>query len=263
MKPSLDKLLSHPALFRGGDSARIRTDHLDSGFEELDTELPGGVWPVGALTELLLPRQGIGELRLLMPALARLSHEGRYLAWVAPPHLPYAPALGSGGVKLTQVLLIHAESLEDRLWAAEQALRSGACGAVLIWPKAIDDRDLRRLQLAAEAGHCWGVLFRPVQEASRPSPAALRVRLDPAPGSVRIDIIKRRGGWALGPLWVNLDVSQASYRVAPLPPRLGMPSSSPHSPAADLSTVVLCRHALARPALLPTAPGGPRAGDCP
>src|SRR3974390_3376207 len=66
---------------------------LVSGFDELDRRLPRGGWPLGALIELLSITEGIGELSLFLPALCRLAHDGRYIAWIAPPYIPSAPAL--------------------------------------------------------------------------------------------------------------------------------------------------------------------------
>jgi hypothetical protein len=56
-----------------------------SGHAMLDAQLPGGGWPVGTLTELLLPHAGLGELRLLAPALAALQRQQRCLMWLDPP----------------------------------------------------------------------------------------------------------------------------------------------------------------------------------
>src|SRR5207249_12006153 len=106
-----------------------------SGFELLDAQLPGGGWPQGALTELLHLSEGIGEVALLLPTLARLNREGRGVVWIAPPHLPYAPALRAAGLQAEQNLIVTPAHPADALWAAEHALRSGACGAVIAWPE--------------------------------------------------------------------------------------------------------------------------------
>src|SRR5580700_9102325 len=113
-----------------------RGQHLaePSGFPELDASLPGGGWPIGAIAELMSDAVGIGELSLLVPVLSRLARAGRYIAWIAPPYLPYAPGLAQRGLPLERMLLIRTHSLQDSLWAAEQALRCPAVGAVLGWP---------------------------------------------------------------------------------------------------------------------------------
>ena len=177
MNANLDLLLQYPGIWRGDQLAQTGVDALPTGFAELDEQLPGGGWPRGALTEILLEREGIGELRLLLPALAHASQQSGWLAWVAPPHLPYAPALAAAGVKLKQLLVAKPQSSADAWWTAEQALRSGACSAVLAWLSTPDERRMRRLQLGAESGRAWGVLFRSATAAHERSPATLRLRL--------------------------------------------------------------------------------------
>jgi protein ImuA len=167
-----------------------------SGFPELDAHLPGGGWPVGAVAELMSDAIGIGELSLLVPALSRLARAGRYIAWIAPPYLPYAPALAQRGLPLKRLLLIQSCNLQESLWATEQALRCPAIGAVLGWPAYIGDKNVRRLQLAAEAGGSLGILYRPPEAARESSPAALRLRLHAAPDGLAVEIHKSRGGRA-------------------------------------------------------------------
>ncbi|HEX4023635.1 MAG TPA: translesion DNA synthesis-associated protein ImuA [Steroidobacteraceae bacterium] len=169
---------------------------VGSGYAALDQCLPGGGWPLGAVTELLSDTAGAGELGLLLPALSRLARGGRYIAWVAPPYLPYAPALAQRQLPLERVLVIQAGRTQDAQWAAEQALRCPAIGAVLGWCAHIVDRNVRRLQLAAEAGGSLGILYRPARAALQSSPAALRLRLQSAPDGLVLEIQKARGGRA-------------------------------------------------------------------
>jgi cell division inhibitor SulA/protein ImuA len=183
----------HPGIWRGAELARPARPGIVSGFAALDAELPGGGWPCGALTEILPQHQGIGELRLLGPALAQLTSQGKSIAWIAPPHLPYAPALAAAGIALERILIVKTAGDGDSLWAAEQALRSAACGGVLAWPRDIRYTQLRRLQLAAEAGRCLAVLFRPTRAAHEPTPAALRIALATCAGGLALSILKRRG----------------------------------------------------------------------
>jgi len=153
---------------------------------------------MGALCELLPAASGIGELALVLPALSQLARAGRCIAWIAPPYLPYAPALAQHGLSLERILIVQARGVQPALWAAEQALRCPAFGAVLAWPADITDRNVRRLQLAAEAGGSLGILYRPTEAAREHSPAALRLRLQPAPDGRRlaVEIQKCRGGRA-------------------------------------------------------------------
>ncbi|BAU47325.1 CDP-6-deoxy-delta-3,4-glucoseen reductase [Sulfurifustis variabilis] len=198
---NLSELLLRADVWRGGSAPPSPAE--PTGLAVLDALLPGGGWPIGALTELVLARDGVGELRLLLPALARLSHGDRWVAFVAPPYVPYAPALAAAGVDLSRVLLVHPRR-EDQLWAVESSLRSGACAAVLAWIAQAEAASLRRLQLAAEAGGTVGVLFERRPLAG--SIAALRLALEPAgAGAVNVHIMKRRGGWPVGPVRVEVD----------------------------------------------------------
>lgn len=199
---SLDHLLQRADLWRGG-AASPAVSSIPTGFAELDTLFPGGGWPRGALTEILIPRQGVGAMALVLPTLARLSREKRWLTWIAPPYLPYAPALAAAGIDLSRILLVHPRSGSDGLWAVEQTLRSGTCGAVLAWLETGDMKTLRRLQLAAEAGQCWGLLFRPERLCKQSSPAALRIKLELEGEGLAVHILKRRGGWATGPVHIK------------------------------------------------------------
>jgi hypothetical protein len=209
----LEELLAHPSVWRGRSRAAVQT--FPTGFAALDAGLPGGGWPRHGLIEILTPRPGVGELYLLLPALAALSQVSppRWCTWVSPPHEPFAPALAAHGVALDRMLIVRthlaaiaAKTFHRRrsggvhmeLWALEQALRSGACEVALAWLPRASPRAIRRLQLAAEQGRALGVLYRSKAFASEPSPAMLRVLLEPlgeaGKHGARVSLIKSRGG---------------------------------------------------------------------
>lgn len=228
MTEALDNLLKHPRIWRAtGDPAPPRG--LTTGFPALDAVLPGGGWPAGALTEILHGQAGVGELRLVLPALARLSRAGRWVVFIAPPNLPYAPALAAAGVDLRHLLLVHPRTDQEGLWAVEQALRSGTCSAVLAWPGPLDSAALRRLQLAAESGDAWGVLFRDLQQAAQPSPAALRLTVGQDTDGNRLDLFKCRGA---GRQQLTLDLDQP----APLPAPAGETPPASAAPRQPIRT---------------------------
>lgn len=213
----LAALLARPDIRLGRAIAPVASPGVPTGFAALDAELPGGGWPTGCLTELLPAHEGIGELRILGPALARLSRADRRIAWIAPPHLPYAPALDAAGIALDRLLIVRTPAARDALWAAEQALRSAACGAVLAWFDAVKYAELRRLQLAADASRALAVVFRPPRAAGEASPAALRLALHTAAGGIAAQILKRRGMTCERPIVITLDSPRAVDR-APSPP---------------------------------------------
>jgi len=191
---SLATILQTGRVWRGPSASAGGAAGIASGFAALDAELPGGGWPSAALTEILPAHEGIGELRILGPALAHLSAAGRTIAWIAPPYLPYAPALATAGINLSRIVIVRTANGRDALWAAEQALRSNACGAVLCWPDRPRFAELRRLQVAAEGGTAASFIFRKSAAAHESSPAPLRMSLQTAAGGLSVDVFKRRGG---------------------------------------------------------------------
>lgn len=209
----LEALLKHPDLWQAGQLAPLEPT-LSSGFASLDENLPGNGWPQAGLAEFMLSTQGLGELQLLIPLLKRLSEEDRWIAWVNPPFLPYAPALAEQGIDLNKILLIHPKNHKDALWAMECASKSGTCSIVLGWldEQKITTKDTRRLQLAAKTGNTFSCLFRPEEAAQQASMAELRISLKPIANSenrVTVAIEKRRRGWPVSDLPV--DFSHAPY----------------------------------------------------
>lgn len=201
---ALDAVLLHHPVWRGGTPAQAGPPGIPAGFGPLERELPGGGWPAGALTEILCAEEGIGELQLVLPALAALTCAGSRVAWLAPPHLPYAPALAAAGVRLEFLTVIRAPGRRDALWAAEQVLRSGACRALLAWLPRANYTELKRLAVAAEAGGAFTALFRPLQAARESSPAPLRLALEPDGEGLAVRILKRRGTQLAVPLRIPI-----------------------------------------------------------
>jgi len=221
-------------VWRGGELEKVTRHVLPTGHAALDRELPGGGWPVGALSEVLHDSAGIGEVRLLSGALAQAAGEGRLVAWIDPPHLPYAPALAQSGVPLECCLVVRPLTHEDALWAAEQALRSGACGAVLLWPerqsRRLDYAWLRRLQMASAAGRAMAVLFRSSAAASQSTPAHLRIALAVEDGALTLRIPKRRGPPLTQPVVLHA-LDRPRTALAPAPARRARPHlafTAPH-----------------------------------
>lgn len=251
----------HPALWRarGGAGGPAGAGTLPSGFAMLDAELPGGGWPVRALTELLLPAPGIGEIRLLAPLLATLAQAGRSVMLFDPPAEANAVALAELGWSPGQCIVVRSHRVAaapakkprwpavpgtELCWALEQALRSGQVGAVLAWPGAAARPEvLRRLQLAAQAHEGPAFLLRGLAAQAQPSPAPLRVVLQPAGGDeLALQIVKRRGPamgeplrLALAPVLSERALAKARLLPAPVWRRLAALAAAPARPAIAAS----------------------------
>jgi protein ImuA len=201
----------HPALWRASQLARATTRCVDTGHAALSARLPGGGWPTGTLTELLLQQPGIGEMRLLGPALASVA--GRRVVMLEPPHPPQAIALAALGLAPEHVIWLRSSRTADTLWAAEQVLRSGACGALLLWQAQVRQESLRRLHLAAQHGETLCFLLRPLAAAQDASAAPLRLSLRPAAGGLDVGFVKRRGPSTDQTLFLPMPLASVSRAV--------------------------------------------------
>lgn len=240
--PQAPELL-HPSLWRGHQIARPRDAALATGFAALDAELPGGGWPHRVLTELLLPHPGVGEIRLLAPALAAVAGLQRSVMLFDPPAALCGWALAQLGVDAQQLIVVHGRegsrgatmrhllASADLLWALEQALKSGHVGAVLAWlPERLRADALRRLQLAAQAHDGPVFLLRGIESRLKASAAPLRLALHAgAPDELSVHLLKRRGPPLAQPLRL------------PLPPVLPLPQRARalHVPPATSARVLV------------------------
>jgi len=211
LKPAntLAEVLARPDVWRGDCFPEASSLVLPSGFAALDAELPGGGWPRGALTEVLVDGSGLGEVSLLLPALCALRDEGGWSLLVAPPYPPHAPAWAAAGVDLARLMVVAPAAgkpaAADALWAMEQALASAAPRAVLGWSASADARAVRRLQVAAGGSGALAFLLRPLRAATESSAAPLRLQLSAAPrGRLGVHLIKRRGPPLAKSLWLTL-----------------------------------------------------------
>ena len=190
-----------------------------TGFARLDEQLPGGGWPVGALSEVLQPMAGLHEWQLVLPALAQATARRLgAVVMVAPPCEPFGRALQAQGLLAERLCLVRADSAKAALWSAEQALRCRDVLAVLAWLPQAQPAALRRLQLAAAQQQQLLWVFRPASAAPQASPALLRLLVQglalpgdaaAAPG-MQVQILKRRGP----PLAQGLDLPGCHPRLA-------------------------------------------------
>lgn len=208
------------ALWRGSELAHGHSPGLSSGFAALDAALPGGGWPGRALTEILQPRAGVCELRLLGPALATAQASGRSLLLINPPFTPHLPGLAAWGLSARQLVWLAPATPIQILWTLEQALKANAAGALLAWlPPSTRPEQMRRLQACALGAQAPCFVFRCDATATTQSSAApLRLVLQAREAwELELRILKRRGPALAAPLRLRA-VPPALAPV--LPPRL-------------------------------------------
>ena len=197
--PSLDTLASSARhrMWRADELGMADSQVVGTGFDALDAQLPGGGWPVGAMTELLQTMPDSVSWQLLLPALAKAVQSGPgTVALVGAPHEPFGPSLAALGLPIESLLWIRSETAPARLWASEQALRCADVAAVVAWLPQARVSELRRLQLAAAQHESLLFVLRPAMAAEFTSPARLRLQLNPCENDrhqIDVHIIKRRG----------------------------------------------------------------------
>ncbi len=189
-------LKTQPSVWRGNERHSEAAESISTGFALLDDVLPARGWGIGSVTELLVTRSGIGEFSLVLPALREVTAGGQWVALIGPPHIPYAPALVNASIDLGRLLVVDTDKDTDTLWAAEQVLRSGTFTGVVIWVERSSAQKQRRLQLAAERGNSWAIVYRPAAAQNEHSPVALRMVMSAEGQRVNLDIVKARGGQA-------------------------------------------------------------------
>jgi hypothetical protein len=213
---NLNELLSgNPQLWRGCDMAGQGDHGLPTGYPELDAILPGRGWPRNALVEIISPHWGMGELQLLIPLMRSVVEQNRWILWISPPYLLYAPALIQAGIDIGKVLVVQLNaSCKDALWSMEKALQTESCGLVLAWQNWLPGKVVRRLQLAAQTGKTLGVLFH--RHVSNHSQSSLRLKIQDSSTenglvgnphiNTEIAVIRARGNFR--PLSARLNLRQ-------------------------------------------------------
>jgi protein ImuA len=212
----------HPSLWRASQLARSTVKCVDTGHAVLSAQLPGNGWPTGSQTDLLVQQPGIGEMRLVAPALRQVGE--RKIVLIGPPHDPQILALAAMGLAPSDLVWLRPQTSADSFWAAEQVLRSASCGALLFWTNHARSEALRRLNLAAQAGETLFFMFRTLAAAQDTSPAPLRLELRPATAGVEIIFLKRRGPQRDAPLLLPLpSLIPTRSPVGPAPQRAPRP----------------------------------------
>jgi hypothetical protein len=171
---------------------------INTGFADLDRVLAVGGWPLGTTTEIGLADDGIGELRLLLPALRNTLDQSKpHMVWIAPPYLPYSQALIKQHIDPDNLIIVAPKNIADTLWAMEQILLADNCSVLFSWTGKhnLSQKQTRRLQLAAEKSGTWHVQFRDHRCLQQASAARMRLALASTPaGRLSVTVNKQPQG---------------------------------------------------------------------
>ncbi|MBB5020461.1 cell division inhibitor SulA [Chitinivorax tropicus] len=189
---------------------------ISSGFATLDRVLPGGGWQIGMVADVLRSPFG-GEMALLLPLLATLTQQAKQVYLLAPPYIPYAPALQAAGVDLAHLIWLDPPTSQAGLWATEQIAREPG-GAIISWlTHAPSDPQCQRLMRANELGQNVLILIRPLERQLTPTPFKLRLSVSPLPDGTEVQILKRQGAPVVQPIFLQRQDDVVASTVFPVP----------------------------------------------
>lgn len=203
------KQLHHQGKIWSADQVKNVVETIDSGYQELNQHLNGGLPRQGVIEVQTI--NGIGELRLFLPYLLNLlqaelaqQQQSRQIVFIAPPAQVNALMLLQASIPLDNLLIISSQKPEESLWAAEQCLKSGCCFAVLLWQQLLAVHQVKRLKQAAMTGSAVQIIFRSPHSVDLALPVSLSVALEAQPTGIKVKVKKQLGGWPCKPFVVNM-----------------------------------------------------------
>lgn len=180
---------------------RCASRRIPTGIDMLDDMLPDGGWPRAGVVEVTLPGDCADAMGLFMPALARITHQGRRLALVAPPYSARMRVFTDKGVNPVAVMQVNPHPGRSALWTVESLLESGAYGVVMAWPGCDTELMDKRLQKAAQQGRVLCVLFRPPCRGRGVCGNRVRLGIDVDEAGRVLYLVNARGDRLAGAVW--------------------------------------------------------------
>ncbi|AYL95572.1 ImuA family protein [Mucilaginibacter celer] len=188
------------------------------GLGPVEAAFPNGVFPTGAIHELLT--RDIGQAAasggFIAGLLSVLMQHGGACIWIGMAQTMFPPALKTFGVEPHRVIFVNLLHEKDVLWAMEEALKCSGLAAVIAEVRSIDFKQSRRLQLAVEQSRVTGFILRDAEQLSNTACTA-RWHITPLPSQPvdglpglghprwQVNLLKVRNGkpgsWVME--WVN------------------------------------------------------------
>lgn len=208
---ALDELRARIRRIEGGYGEPRLRRHLPTELGLLDRALAGGGLPAGAVAALLSAGAGPAEAAwtvavIFAAAVLRADHGEAVLVDRAAELYP--PAISALGLPLDRLLLVRPAWARDGPWALAEALGSPAVAVTVGEVSGPGPPDVRRLELAAEAGGGVGIALARERDAGAlvRAPTVIRVRPCPAGGGgmdgragparapgFRLEVLRSRG----------------------------------------------------------------------
>jgi protein ImuA len=132
------------------------------GLGTIEDAFPNGVFPKGAIHEMLCPapEQLAATSGFMAGILTSLMKQGGACVWISLSGKLFPPSLASFNVEPDRVIFINLKRERDVLWAMEEALKCEGLAAVIAELQDVSFAQSRRLQLAVENSKVTGFLLR-------------------------------------------------------------------------------------------------------
>lgn len=106
--------------------------------------------PESGVIEVLVNTVACGELYLLSKIIAKASEQEDHLGvWIDAPAKLHAHGLKYLGINIDNTVLVCTNSLKDKLWSMELAIKSNCCRYLVVWCEQLKSEQLRRLEILA------------------------------------------------------------------------------------------------------------------
>ena len=174
---------------------------IPAGISVLDDMLPDAGWPRAGVVEVMESGGRGDAVELFMPALARITHQGRGLVLVAPPFPVRKRIFTDIAVNPVRVMQVNPHPGRSALWTVEALLQSGDCGIVMAWPGCDTELMDKRLQKAAGHGRVLCVLFRPPCRGRATSGGNICLEVDDDESGRSLYLVNGRGDRLAGAVW--------------------------------------------------------------
>ena len=168
---------------------------VPTGFPAFDRLLADGGLPRGALTEWRSDADGGGAMTLALAVIAHVLRPGGTVVVIDAARDFYPVAAAELGVPLERTVVVRPDDPKGALWAWEESLRFPGVAVTVGRIGDVNDKVVRRLQLAVEAGDGLGFLVRQSGAPNGAAWGATRVCVESLPGEAfgrRVDRVTRR-----------------------------------------------------------------------
>lgn len=157
---------------------------IDMGLGPVAAAFPQGIFPTGAMHELLSDGpEGAAAMGAWAAVLVgRLMAKGGACIWIGSRRTVYPPALMAFGIEPDRVIFVDIRKEKDGLWVLEEALKCEGLAAVVGEIRDISFLASRRFQLAVEQSRVTGFLLRDRPRSRQPIATVARWQVTPIAG---------------------------------------------------------------------------------